>query len=95
MKNVIGTAGVFNFSPTDHNGLDIESFAMLTVKDGKFSLLEKVTFINRDGAKVSTQGIRGVKFSECRFVLLRFIIHIMRISFASRVVAVILLWIEN
>jgi branched-chain amino acid transport system substrate-binding protein len=41
MKNVIGTAGVFNFSPTDHNGLDIDAFAMLTVKDGKFSLLEQ------------------------------------------------------
>ncbi len=41
MKNVIGTAGVFNFSPTDHNGLDIDAFAMLTVKDGKFALLEK------------------------------------------------------
>ena len=41
MKNVIGTAGIFNFSPTDHNGLDIDSFAMLTVKDGKFTLLEK------------------------------------------------------
>ena len=41
MKNVVGTAGVFNFSPTDHNGLDIDAFAMLTVKDGKFALLEK------------------------------------------------------
>ncbi len=41
IKNFIGTAGVFNFSPTDHNGLDINAFAMLTVKDGKFELLEK------------------------------------------------------
>jgi branched-chain amino acid transport system substrate-binding protein len=41
IKNFIGTAGVFNFSPTDHNGLDIEAFAMLTVKDGKFAVLEK------------------------------------------------------
>ncbi len=41
MKNFIGTAGVFNFSPADHNGLDINAFAMLTVKDGKFALLEK------------------------------------------------------
>ncbi len=41
MKNFIGTAGVFNFSPTDHNGLSIDAFAMLTVKDGKFTLLEK------------------------------------------------------
>src|SRR5512143_3536138 len=41
MKNFIGTAGVFNFSPADHNGLDINAFAVLTVKDGKFALLEK------------------------------------------------------
>jgi branched-chain amino acid transport system substrate-binding protein len=41
MKGFIGTAGIFNFSPADHNGLDIEAFAMLTVKNGKFVLLEK------------------------------------------------------
>ncbi len=33
-----GTGGVFSFSPEDHNGLDINSFVMLTVKDGKFVL---------------------------------------------------------
>jgi branched-chain amino acid transport system substrate-binding protein len=31
-----GTGGIFNFSPTDHNGLDIDAFAMWTVKGGKF-----------------------------------------------------------
>ena len=41
MKGFVGTAGIFNFSPTDHNGLDISAFAMLTVKNGKFVLLEK------------------------------------------------------
>ncbi len=41
IKGFVGTAGVFNFSPADHNGLDIDSFAMLAVKDGKFVLLEK------------------------------------------------------
>jgi branched-chain amino acid transport system substrate-binding protein len=41
IKGFVGTAGIFSFSPTDHNGLDIESFVMLTVKDGKFALLEK------------------------------------------------------
>ena len=40
IRNFIGTAGIFNFSPTDHNGLDIDSFAMITVKNGKFVLLE-------------------------------------------------------
>jgi branched-chain amino acid transport system substrate-binding protein len=41
IKGFIGTAGIFSFSLTDHNGLDIESFVMLTVKDGRFALLEK------------------------------------------------------
>ena len=36
-----GTGGVFTFSPTDHNGLDINSFVMLTVKNGKFVLYGK------------------------------------------------------
>ncbi len=41
IKNFVGTAGIFNFTPQDHNGLDIDAFAMITVKDGKFVLLEK------------------------------------------------------
>ncbi|MGC1454040.1 MAG: ABC transporter substrate-binding protein [Nitrospirota bacterium] len=41
IKGFFGTAGIFSFSPTDHNGLDIESFVMLTVKDGKFALLDR------------------------------------------------------
>ena len=41
MKGVVGTAGVFNFSAEDHNGLDKNAFEMLTVKDGKFVVLEK------------------------------------------------------
>ena len=41
LKGFVGTAGVFNLSPTDHNGLDIDAFAMLTVKNGRFALLEK------------------------------------------------------
>lgn len=40
MKGFVGTGGVFNFSATDHNGLSIEAFEMLTVKDGKFVLLK-------------------------------------------------------
>jgi branched-chain amino acid transport system substrate-binding protein len=36
LKGLAGTGGVFNFSAQDHNGLDIDSFEMLTVKDGKF-----------------------------------------------------------
>jgi branched-chain amino acid transport system substrate-binding protein len=36
LKGLVGTAGVFNFSATDHNGLTIDAFEMLTVKAGKF-----------------------------------------------------------
>ena len=36
MKGFVGTGGVFNFSPTDHNGLDVDAFEMITVKDGRF-----------------------------------------------------------
>jgi branched-chain amino acid transport system substrate-binding protein len=41
LKGVVGTAGVFNFSAQDHNGLDMTAFEMLTVKNGKFALYEK------------------------------------------------------
>jgi branched-chain amino acid transport system substrate-binding protein len=41
MKGFVGTGGIFNFSPEDHNGLDIDSFEMLTVKNGRFVLLEQ------------------------------------------------------
>lgn len=41
LTGFVGTGGIFNFSPEDHNGLDIDSFAMLTVKNGKFALYTK------------------------------------------------------
>lgn len=41
MKGFVGTAGIFNFSPTDHNGLDISAFEMLTVRKRKFAPLKK------------------------------------------------------
>jgi branched-chain amino acid transport system substrate-binding protein len=41
LKGVPGTAGIFSFSPTDHNGLTMDSFEMLTVKDGEFALLAR------------------------------------------------------
>ncbi len=37
----IGTAGHFKMSPTDHCGLDKNAFEMLTVKGGKFVLLNE------------------------------------------------------
>jgi branched-chain amino acid transport system substrate-binding protein len=39
MKGFVGTAGVFDFTPADHNGLAIDAFEMLTVRDGKFVVL--------------------------------------------------------
>ena len=41
MRGFIGTGGVFNFSAQDHNGLGIDAFELLTVKDGKFALYGK------------------------------------------------------
>jgi branched-chain amino acid transport system substrate-binding protein len=41
LKGVVGTGGVFNFSPADHNGLDINAFEMLVVKKGKFAILKQ------------------------------------------------------
>ncbi len=36
----VGIGGVFEFSPTDHCGLDKDDFAMMTVKNGKFVVLK-------------------------------------------------------
>ncbi|MGA1792027.1 MAG: ABC transporter substrate-binding protein [bacterium] len=40
MRGFTGTAGLFNFSPLDHNGLTKESFEVLTVKDGRFVIAD-------------------------------------------------------
>jgi branched-chain amino acid transport system substrate-binding protein len=41
IKNLAGASGVFTFSPADHNGLTIDAFEMMTVKDGKFVQYKK------------------------------------------------------
>jgi len=41
LHGLVGTAGVFNYSPTDHTGLDLNALEMLTVKDGKFTIYKK------------------------------------------------------
>jgi len=41
LTGIVGTAGIFNFSPKDHNGLVIDAFEMLTVKNGKFAIYTK------------------------------------------------------
>ncbi|MCX8108814.1 MAG: ABC transporter substrate-binding protein [Verrucomicrobiae bacterium] len=41
LKGFVGTAGIFNYSPTDHTGLGLDAFEMLTVKNGKFTIYKK------------------------------------------------------
>ncbi|OGP80394.1 MAG: branched-chain amino acid ABC transporter substrate-binding protein [Deltaproteobacteria bacterium RBG_16_64_85] len=41
LTGVIGTGGIFNFSATDHNGLNVDAFEMLTVTKGKFDILKQ------------------------------------------------------
>lgn len=36
----VGTGGVFNFSPEDHNGLTKDGFVMVTIEDGNWKLAE-------------------------------------------------------
>jgi branched-chain amino acid transport system substrate-binding protein len=43
MQGFVGTGGIFNFSPQDHNGLGMDAFELLTVKDGKFVLFREKT----------------------------------------------------
>lgn len=39
-KGHIGADGIFNMSPTDHMGLDLSSFRMLTVKNNDWALID-------------------------------------------------------
>ena len=38
LRGFVGTGGIFDFSAEDHNGLDIDAFELLTVKNGKFAI---------------------------------------------------------
>jgi branched-chain amino acid transport system substrate-binding protein len=38
LRGFVGTAGIFNYSATDHTGLGLDAFEMLTVKNGRFTL---------------------------------------------------------
>ncbi len=40
LTGLVGTAGIFNYSPTDHTGLGLDAFEMLTVKNGRFTLYQ-------------------------------------------------------
>ena len=39
-KEVAGTQGVYNMSPTDHSGLDKRGREMIIVKNGQWKLLK-------------------------------------------------------
>lgn len=39
-KNFIGVGGVFNMSPTDHMGLDLSAFRIVTIQNGAFTELK-------------------------------------------------------
>jgi branched-chain amino acid transport system substrate-binding protein len=39
-RNYIGATGIFNMTPEDHMGLDINSFKMTVIKGGNFTLLK-------------------------------------------------------
>ena len=39
-KGYVGVSGVYNLTPEDHNGLDVDSMVIVAVKDGKFVMAE-------------------------------------------------------
>lgn len=41
-KDFIGTTGIYNISPKDHLGLDVSSFRMLEIHDGKWVNVDRV-----------------------------------------------------
>lgn len=39
-RGYVGVSGIYNLTPKDHNGLDVDSLVMVQVKDGKFRLAD-------------------------------------------------------
>jgi branched-chain amino acid transport system substrate-binding protein len=39
-KGYVGVSGVYNITPEDHNGLDVDSMVIVEVKDGKFVMAD-------------------------------------------------------
>lgn len=40
LKGYVGISGIFNFSPTEHNGLGPDAFVMVRIKNGKWELVK-------------------------------------------------------
>ena len=38
-KDIVGCQGVFNMSPTNHNGMDERARVLVTIRSGRFRLL--------------------------------------------------------
>jgi branched-chain amino acid transport system substrate-binding protein len=36
----VGVSGVYNLTPEDHNGLDVDSMVVVQVKDGRFVMAD-------------------------------------------------------
>jgi branched-chain amino acid transport system substrate-binding protein len=56
LHGLVGTAGVFNFSAQDHNGLQMDAFEMLTVKQGKFAVLQAAATKKEEGVAKKEEG---------------------------------------
>ena len=39
-QEFVGTAGIFNYTPEDHNGLTVDAFVWVTIEDGQWKLAE-------------------------------------------------------
>jgi len=40
IQGFIGTGGIFNFSATDHNGLDASAFEMVAIEQGDWKIIQ-------------------------------------------------------
>jgi branched-chain amino acid transport system substrate-binding protein len=41
VKGLVGVTGIFNFSPTDHNGLGADAFVMVQIQNGKWKIIDR------------------------------------------------------
>jgi len=39
-QGLVGTTGIYTFSPTDHLGLDLSAFRLLQIRDGKWTVID-------------------------------------------------------
>lgn len=39
-QGLVGTTGIYTFSPEDHLGLDLSAFRLLEIRDGKWTIID-------------------------------------------------------